>query len=204
MSVTHNLVAVTIGSVFLSLGVWSCQERNQSVQAARDTVARGHTSLSAADQQFITQAEKDNIKERDLGRVVVEKSGNKDVKAYAQMLIDDHTKALDDIVSLMKSKGMNQPAGLPEVQHEALARLNGISGPTFDREFIQVMIADHKKAVSNFEHEQTAADDAAVRDYAGRILPVVQKHLQKAEDLQSRSLARRRESKVALAQSALA
>jgi len=193
MNIPTRLIKLTVlTAVFATAGV-GCQRSNEdNVQAARENPSTatedrgGKAALSAADSQFIKEAEQDNIKERSIGRVVAQKSTNKDVKGYAQMLVDDHTKALNKLVDLMKDNGMPQPAGLPEAKHEAEAKLSSLNGPAFDREFVNSMVQDHQKAVAKFEQEQNTAQNQSVKDYAKDILPKLREHLKKAEDLQSK------------------
>jgi putative membrane protein len=175
-------------TILISIAGFGCERGKQNVQAAPENIVADRDGLSKADKTFVIQAEEDNIKERNLGRVALEKSANRDVRNYAQMLIDDHTKALRELVDLMEKKGIRQPSGLPEVKHEALSLLNGLSGPSFDRKFVDVMVDDHEKAVAKFRDEVTAAQDQSVREYASHILPVLEKHLQKARELQGRDL----------------
>src|SRR5437879_5338624 len=128
MRVDLRFTAIGILAAALSLPVLGCQQSNQNVQAARETTNsedRGHNVvLNDADKNFLKRAEEDNIKEENLGRVAVQKTRNSDVKSYAQMLVDEHTKALKDLVDLMNQKGMRQPRSLPKLQHEALSKLN--------------------------------------------------------------------------------
>src|SRR5262245_57392105 len=107
------------------LAVVGCQQSDRNVQAARETSSgTGNTTnkavLGDSDRDFLKKAEDGDIKERNIARVVVDKSQNKDVKDYAQMLVDDHTKDLRRVVDLMNQKGMSQPENLPETKHEAL------------------------------------------------------------------------------------
>jgi putative membrane protein len=162
-----------------------CERRDSTVEAGFESSAADDRTLTDADREFLRMAENDNIKERNMGRIALQKSGNPEVREYAQMLVDDHTKALKQLVDLMEAKGMRQPENLPEVKHEALTRLNGLSGAEFDREFVRLMIEDHEKAVAAFRSEQHSARDGAVRDYASRVLPVLEKHLNKARELRA-------------------
>jgi putative membrane protein len=165
----------------LGLSIVGCQRSNDDVQAARETSA-----LTDADRHFLYQAEKDNLAEQELGRMVVEKSKNSDVRDYAQMLVDDHTKALKDLVDLMKDKGIAQPKDLPKAEHQAWDKLKGMSGPEFDREFTTMMVRDHQDAVKEFQREANMAQDYDVKKYANHVLPVLQNHLQKAQELQGK------------------
>jgi putative membrane protein len=172
----------------LLLFLAGCQQSDQNVQAARETTAdtgdrTNKTVLNDSDRDFLKKAEDGDIKERNIGRVVLEKSQTKDVKDYAQMLVDDHTKDLRKVVDLMNQKGMAQPKELPEVQHEALGKLNGLSGAALDREFMSTMVEDHQKDITEFRKEVNSAQDEDVKYYAQHTLPVLQEHLQKAQML---------------------
>ena len=165
-------------AIVLSLVLLGCQS-NQGVQAARDN----NVGLNDAEKNFIADVEKANIKERSLGRIVLAKSQNKDVRDYAQMLVDDHTKALQDLVDLMEKKGISERNGLPEVKHEAESKLMGLSGPAFDHKFADHMVADHDQEISKFRQEARMADDKDLKDYVLKMIPILEKHLQKAQEL---------------------
>ena len=180
--------ALGAGILFAVVG---CQQSNRNVQAARQTSSgTGNTTnkavLSDSDRDFVKKAEDGDIKERNIARVVVEKSQNKDVKDYAQMLVDDHTKDLRRVVDLMNQKGMSQPKNLPEVKHEALGKLERLSGGDFDREIVNTMVEDHKKDITDFQKAVNAAQDEDVKYYAMHTLPVLQQHLRKAQELQQK------------------
>jgi putative membrane protein len=191
MEIFKSFIRVSFLVMLLGTLSVGCERSGQNVQAARENASSNDHGVNAKalrepDKRFIIETEQHNIKERSLGRVVVQKSTNSDVKEYAQMLVDDHTKALNDLVKLVENVGMNQPAGLPEVKDEAQDRLNGLSGPTFDREYINLMVKDYEQAISKFKSQETAAQDQSVRDYAKHILPVLQKHVNKAPELQGK------------------
>jgi putative membrane protein len=188
MRVELRFLTVSILATVLSLAVFGCERSNQNVQAARENTNTEDRPtkavLSASDKDFLAKAEKANIEEQNIGRVAVEKSQNKDVKDYAQMLVDDHTKALNDLVDLMNEKHVRQPKGLPNAKNEALSRLNGLSSAEFDRQFINMMVEDHQKAIAEFQQAQNTVQDEDVKKYAARVLPTLEKHLQKAQELQ--------------------
>ncbi len=143
-------------------------------------------TITGADKDFVLQAEKDGIQERVLGRMAQEQSQNDAVKDYGKMLVKDHSDALQKLVDLMNKNGMQQPKGLPEERSEAVKKLQGLSGPGFDKEFVNMMVKDHQKAVDEFRHVAATAQNADVRDYAKNTLPTLEKHLKDAQDLQSK------------------
>src|SRR5262249_40530949 len=99
----------TIGLFLLG----SCQRSPQSVQAAREApgvtnenpAKTGHDALlNKGDREFMRRAEDFDLQQRNLGRFILEKSQNSDVRNYAKMLVDDHTKNLHNAVALMEDK----------------------------------------------------------------------------------------------------
>jgi len=191
MKVNCRLFAAGAIAAVLTLPMVGCQSnQNQNVQAARennsDTDRTKRATLNDSDKAFLKKAEDGDIKERNIGRMVLEKSQNKDVRDYAQMLVDDHTKDLKKLVDLMEQKGMPQPKNLPEVKHEALDRMNSLSGAAMDREFVNMMVQDHQKDVADFRNEQNSTQDADVKHYVTDTLPVLENHLQKAQQLQQK------------------
>jgi putative membrane protein len=191
MGCTMRVFSILGAALFLMIA--GCQQSGQNVQAARETTTdtgdRTKAVLNDADKNFLKKAEEADIKERNLGRVMLEKSQNKDVKDYAQMLVDDHSKNLRDAVDLMNQKGMAQPKELPEVKHEALDKLNAMSGPELDREFVKMMIDDHQKDVSEFRNQANTTQDKDVKDYATQTVSMLEKHLQKAQELQAKTVS---------------
>jgi putative membrane protein len=106
------------------------------------------------------------------------------VQDYGKMLVNDHNDALQKLVDLMKKNGIPQPKGLPEERSEAVKKMQGLSGAAFDREFVNMMVTDHQKAVDAFRHAAATAQNVDVRDYAKSMLPTLEKHLKDAQDLQ--------------------
>jgi len=186
--VAHYLAAGFLAAA-LCVFVPGCRS-NQNVQAAHENADTHATNpnavLNDADKNFVIEAVRGNIKERYIGLVVLAESQNKDIKDYAQMLVDDHTKALKELVDLMEKSGMQQPTGLPAVKQEAERMLSGLSGAALDRKFIEIMVEDHEKYLSEFRREANTAQASELKDYVTRMIPVLQEHLQEAQELQGK------------------
>ena len=175
-----------------TLGLAACQRSGDNVQAAREPEmpasksAAATNTISGADKDFILQAEKDNLQERVLGRMAQEQSQNDAVRDYGKTLVNDHNDALKKLVDLMNKNGLQQPKGLPEERIEAVRKLQGLSGAAFDREFVNMMVKDHQKAVDEFRHVAATSQNPDVRDYAKNVLPTLEKHLKDAQELQAK------------------
>jgi putative membrane protein len=109
-------------------------------------------TLSPADRDFVLKAEKADIQQRVLGLIAQEKSQNSDIKSFGKSLARDHNEDLNKLGDLMIKDGMGQPKTLPEERSEAVKKTQGLSGTAFDREFLNRMVQDHKKAIDAFKY----------------------------------------------------
>lgn len=115
-----------------------------------------------------------------------EKSQNSDIKSYGKMLARDQNEDLNKLVDLMIKDGMGQPKTLPEERSEAVKKMQGLSGTAFDREFLNLTVQDHKKAIEAFKYAVDTSTNAGVRDYAKIALPMLGRHLKDAQELQNK------------------
>jgi putative membrane protein len=143
-------------------------------------------TLTGADRDFIVKAEKTDIQQRVLGLMAQEKSQNSDIKSYGKMLVKDDNADLEKLVDLMMKDGMGQPKTLPEERNDAVKKMQGLSGAAFDREFLNLMVQDHKKAIAAFKDAVDTSSNAGVRDYAKNTLPMLESHLKDAQELQNK------------------
>ena len=127
-----------------------------------------------------------DLSDIDMARLALQKSPNPDVRDFANMILRDQTSALEDLSDLMRAKGVSQPRiASPDARQDA-DRMAALTGPEFDREFINMMVADHQKAVDMFRDQIGIAMDADVKKYSEDLLPILEMHLEKAQRLQSK------------------
>jgi predicted outer membrane protein len=121
--------------------------------------------------QFLSKALEMNTAEIQLAEMASSKSQSPHVKDFAQVLIRDHNQALDEIKELRDDrladsfsaggqvdrtiKGAAEVQLSPEHQR-ILERLMALSDADFDREFIIVMIREHRAAIRDFEAQSHA------------------------------------------------
>jgi putative membrane protein len=77
-------------------------------------------------------------------------------------------------------KQMTLPADIDADGHEAMQRLSALSGSSFDRAYMEMMVSDHEKAVSDFEMESTGGTDTDFKAFATKTLPTLKTHLRLA------------------------
>jgi putative membrane protein len=96
-------------------------------------------------------------------------------------MVDDHSKANDQLKQIATSKGVNLPTELDRSTQRELDKLSKLSGAEFDREYMKHMVSDHKKDVSEFKSEANRAKDPDVKQFAASTLPTLQQHLDLAQ-----------------------
>lgn len=154
--------------------------------AAQSTSATPHKKTTAAkpanDNTFVTKAAEGGLAEVELGKLAVEKASNDQVKQFGQRMVDDHSKANDELQTLAKNKSITLPTDLAAKDKATRDRLSKLSGDAFDRAYMSTMLTDHRKDVSQFRVESKSGRDADVKAFAAKTLPTLEDHLKLAQD----------------------
>ena len=96
-------------------------------------------------------------------------------------MVDDHSKANDELKTLAKNKNITVPGDLEAKDKAERDRLSKLSGEAFDRAYMNAMLQDHRKDVSEFRTESTKGRDADVKAFASKTLPTLEDHLKLAQ-----------------------
>ncbi|HTQ35650.1 MAG TPA: DUF4142 domain-containing protein [Steroidobacteraceae bacterium] len=142
-------------------------------------LARG-ASLMKPD-EFVAKASASGQAEVELGRLALQKSHSGDVRAFAQRMVDDHSRIDATLAALAKSKGLKL-AGPGASQRATLAQLGRLSDAQFDEAYAARMVKDHDEAVSLFSAAGTL-DDPELAAFARQTLPVLVEHQEIAHHL---------------------
>jgi putative membrane protein len=140
--------------------------------------------LDSADASMLKDIAEANIAEVATGKIALDKTSNADIKSFAQMMVDDHSKGLSDTQALASTKGVKLPDS-PSVKHKAVAlELKALKGDTFDSRYVkQAGVGDHEATEKLLKKTQAQAKDGDLKALASKMLPVVQAHLQHARQL---------------------
>jgi putative membrane protein len=139
--------------------------------------------LDKKDREFIEKAAAGGMEEVQAGKMAEGKAQNADVKSFANMLITDHSANNQELQALAQQKGVTLPGTLPKKQEKKIDKME--KAKDFDKTFIHVQgIQDHKEDIKDFEKASKDAKDPDVKAYAAKTLPVLQKHLQRAEEIE--------------------
>ena len=126
-----------------------------------------------------------NLSEIELGTLAQEKASSPEVKAFGEMLVRDHTKALDSLKQAAAEKTLQVPTMVPEKKRELRDRLSMLSGNEFDREFMDAMVEAHEQTVTKLEDRADDSPDP-LQQFAATVLPTVQQHLEQAKEIRAK------------------
>ena len=133
---------------------------------------------------FATRAARASIAEVEMSRVAGARAYEPRVRTFADRMVTDHSRALEELQGLASEKGWRLPDS-PDPEHRMLAaELERRSGESFDRAYMRAMVEDHVEAVSMFRRYARNGEDPELRDYARRTLPTLQEHADMAHTTQ--------------------
>ena len=138
---------------------------------------------AASDREFVRKAAQGGLAEVQLGQLATEKAASPEVKQFGQRMVDDHTKANDQLKQIAQQEGVTVPDQLDAKDAATKARLEKLSGKEFDRAYMRDMVSDHTKDVTEFKHEANAGKNSAVKNFASQTVPTLEDHLKEAKDI---------------------
>lgn len=141
--------------------------------------------MKSADSTFAMKAAQGGMAEVKMGQLAADKGTNPDVKAFGQQMVDDHTKANNDLKSVAQSENMTLPTDVNAKDQAMYDKLSKMSGAMFDKMYVNNMVKDHEEDVKEFQKESTSGHDAQIKNFASTALPVLQGHLSKIKSIQS-------------------
>lgn len=173
--------------VTMSLGTVSCKDKSEAVENAEeqneqkfDDTAQDHLE---DDSEFVVMAAEVDMKEIELGKLAQQKAADAEVKAYGQMMVDNHTKSSQTTKDLAQRKNITIPMGETEKITEAKQDLQDKTGKDFDEAYIDMMVDSHEKTIDKMERASENAKDADIRMWAANMLPTLRTHLDEAKRL---------------------
>jgi putative membrane protein len=174
-----------------STGTQSTQgTQGATSQPANTTATTGRSAasgtVSRADKKLMVEMAQANLAEIEAAHIAQSKTQNDQVRNFAQQMIDDHTRALQDLQQLAQAKGVTLPTEADSKHKKMGQKMRAMSGASFDRRYMaQSGVSDHKKTDSLLRRVQSRASDPDLKALAARLQPVVEQHLNSVQQLQT-------------------
>ena len=187
-----TVFAIAAASAFFAAGSASAQDK----QATQDQSASSQSTgkESNADAKRMKQLAQDNLAEIEAGKLAADKAQDPQVKQFAQRMVDDHTKLLDDLKKVAEAKNVDLPT-TPDAKHQKLMKkLQSASGEKFDREYMKAMVKDHRETLKQVQRTAKSAKDPDLKNSAQQAAPEIQDHLKMAQSIAKSEKSQKRSS----------
>jgi putative membrane protein len=134
-------------------------------------------AASNPDASFYKNAAEGGIAEVDAGRLAQDKGNSQQVKDFGAMMVKDHTAANEKLQALASSQNITLPTSPSMHQMATKAKLDVLSGDTFDKSYVKGQISAHRQTIALFRKEISSGQDADAKAFATATLPTVRAHL---------------------------
>jgi putative membrane protein len=142
---------------------------------------------SDTDKQFLSTVSQSDVNEIKLSQLAEKKASDPGVKSFARKMVADHTRLSASMKPFAAKLGLTPPTDLDDEHRQAYDKLNGLSGANFDKEYMDLMVADHHKALDLFtEEEKSSTSDAKFHAAVQRGKTIVASHTKMADELQKK------------------
>ena len=180
-SFSKSLIIAPLGLFFALSPAFAQTSASTEAVPSNDSSKASAAGVSKADATFIKKAAGGGMAEVELGRLATEKASNSDVKQFGQRMVDDHSKANDQLKQVAAEKHVTLPTSISAKDKATKAKLEALSGDQFDRAYMEDMVKDHKQDVAEFQKASKSARDSQIKDWASQTLPTLQDHLKEAQ-----------------------
>ena len=142
-------------------------------------------SAQDANSQFFTDCARSDLAQIVIGALAIEKGTTDDVKSYGRTLIDNHSKALKELMDLASRKrafvtlGQGQkliPSGLAQIEQQ--------SGTDFDKAVLMAAVSNENRAQAALQQfSQQGNQDADIRDFSSSRMSNINDRLSDSRNL---------------------
>ena len=143
--------------------------------AAKDT-------MNQEDKTFVKEAAMGGTAEVELSKIA-QKSENPDVKRFADRMVNDHTAANQELMTVTAGLGIQAPQALDQAHEQMRQKLATLHGKALDEQYMQGMVQDHNKTVNLFQQEERSGSSTQLKRFAAKTLPTLKEHQTMATEL---------------------
>lgn len=134
-------------------------------------------------EEFIDEASAKGLAEIETAKIALKKSESQDVRKFAQMMIDDHTKANRKLKEIAQQKDL-KVADEADLMNKAKAMILKLrEGESFDEAYANNQVVAHEQTIELFRTYIREGEDQEVKAFAQETLPTLEMHLRDAQSL---------------------
>jgi putative membrane protein len=134
---------------------------------------------------FVSNASQSDMYEIQAAQIAEKRSKSADIKAFAKMMVTDHTATSKALGPLAQAAGQTPATQLDSRRQGFIDNLNKASDADFDKTYVDQQVAAHKEALDLMDGYAKDGPDAGLKDAAAKTAPTVQMHLDKIRSIQA-------------------
>lgn len=173
------IAAIAVAS--FTMQACNTNSKTDSVDNAENANDSTKTAVSDNSSDFMVKAADGGMMEVELGKIAQTNGSSQRVKNFGKMIATDHTKASDELKSIAMKKNVTLPTTLGEDHQKMVDKLKSKKGVDFDKDYMDMMVSDHKNDIDEFEDAAKDSKDADLKAFATKILPILKMHLDSAK-----------------------
>ena len=136
-----------------------------------------------SDQEFVKKAAGSGLFEVREGQLALGMAGSPDVRQFAQRIVNDHTRANQELLALVSRKGWTMPRAMSNEEVDMFNRLARVQRAEFDKSYVDQQTKAHEQAVELFDRASKECQDPDLKAWAAKMLPTLREHLELARKL---------------------
>jgi putative membrane protein len=147
------------------------------VVAAVFPIAASAADLSNQDKDYLRDRARTLAADVQAGQLASKKATTDHVRAFAYRMVNDHQRALENIRKLSAARKLDLPAEPSGRDVRQMNKLNELSGPGFDEEYIERAIRSHKDGIKADRKRMYGTKDPELRALASASHDLEDAHL---------------------------
>ncbi len=178
-----NIFQILFIAVAVFLASCDSKKTEDSTEVAEEQNDEKHDDSNLEkDSKRVVEIADGGLYEVQLATMALTKAKSPEVKKFAQMMVDDHTKANNELKAWASKKGVTLPDVMSEEKQKKYYDMERDEDANeFDKEYMEEMVEDHKKDINKFEDIAEDGNDAELKTWAGEKLSTLRHHLAEAE-----------------------
>lgn len=176
-------VLIAASTVMLLSGCSSMMPNGMGMDG-RSTAGSMAMAMPTTASAYMKMAHSSDMFEIESSQYALQMSRNPAVRSFAQMMINDHTRMMNEMMPMAAPMGMNMSSMPMMPGHMSMMqRLRASSAANFDMMYKREQIMAHQEALMMHRTYAARGDNAALRAMAARAVPMIQMHLSRAQAL---------------------
>lgn len=193
--------AILLSGLLILAGCSGSEDASESGQTSQDGVASSSADSNSVaatnnsdainptdEASFVAKAGAADMWEIASSKAALEKSQRADVKKFAQMMVDHHTRTTEKLKEAATTgKVSSAPPQMDAMQQRMLDDINSAQVATIDSVYLQHQSTAHQAALALHQNYATNGDNDALKKTANEMVGVIKGHIAELQRISANS-----------------